>query len=182
MRRRAWCVGAIVVGALTMGGCTTEGAEIRSDVASLLQTSVLISAQHAAAGDPAAALSEIRNLLARLDAAVASGQVSPDKAEHIRASAERVRLSLQAAADALQGSTTDSAGTDSSGDVSGTQESEPPTEQSVDDDVSAPPADETPNSGNGNSGGGPPEHANPGNGASNGGGPGERPNQGNGRK
>jgi len=56
---------------------------------------VQLVAQHAAAGDPSAAVAALDSLQSQLDAAVASGDVSGDRSEVIQAKIDAVRADLQ---------------------------------------------------------------------------------------
>jgi hypothetical protein len=98
--RLSGAIFATVLGAVVLTGCS----QLDDAVASDLQGSVQQVASYSAASDTAAALAELDALQQKLDAAVASGDVSADRAEAIQAAADLVRADIngiieQAAAD-----------------------------------------------------------------------------------
>ena len=94
MRRRlATLMLAAALGA-GLAGCAPTP-EVSDSAASQLQSSVQLVAGHAAAGDPAAAVTELDELQGLLDAAVASGDVGDERAAVIQTKVDAVRADLQ---------------------------------------------------------------------------------------
>ena len=77
-----------------LAGCAPTP-EVSDSAASQLQSSVQLVAGHAAAGDPAAAVTELEELQGLLDAAVASGDVGDERAAVIQTKVDAVRADLQ---------------------------------------------------------------------------------------
>jgi len=77
-----------------LAGCAPTP-EVSDSAASQLQSSVQLVAGHAAAGDPAAAVTELDELQGLLDAAVASGDVGDERAAVIQTKVDAVRADLQ---------------------------------------------------------------------------------------
>ncbi|CAH0301604.1 MULTISPECIES: mucin-associated surface protein [unclassified Arthrobacter] len=86
--------GLLVAGALA--GCGSPAPELGRDAARQLQSQVLAVSEAAAANDPAGSLKHLDELLARLDAAAASGEVSSRRHQSIKSSIEAVRVDLAA--------------------------------------------------------------------------------------
>ena len=98
----ALLTGLLAAGALA--GCG-PAPELGRGAASQLQTQVLAVSQAAAANDRAGALKHLDELLTRLDAAAASGEVSFRRHQSIKSSIDAVRADLvaqQAAAEAAR--------------------------------------------------------------------------------
>lgn len=98
----ALLAGLLAAGALA--GCG-PAPELGRGAASQLQTQVLAVSQAAAANDRAGALKHLDELLTRLDAAAASGEVSFRRHQSIKSSIDAVRADLvaqQAAAEAAR--------------------------------------------------------------------------------
>lgn len=99
MRRRTVTsrLAALVLAAALGGGLAgcAPAPDVSDSAATGLQSSVQLVAQHAAAGDPAAAVAALDSLQSQLDAAVASGDVSGDRSEVIQAKIDAVRADLQ---------------------------------------------------------------------------------------
>jgi len=77
-----------------LAGCAPTP-EVSDSAASQLQSSVQLVAGHAAAGDPAAAVTALDELQGLLDAAVASGDVGDERAAVIQTKVDAVRADLQ---------------------------------------------------------------------------------------
>ena len=95
MRRR---LTAVLLIALVTGGALAGCApkpEVSDEAAQGLQASVQLVAEHAAAADPAAAVTELEALQARLDAAVQSGDVSDERSQTIQAAIDLVGADLE---------------------------------------------------------------------------------------
>ena len=90
----ALLAGLLVAGALA--GCGSPAPELGNSAARQLQTQVLAVSQAAAANDPAGSLKHLGELLTRLDAAAASGEVSFRRHQSIKASIDAVRADLVA--------------------------------------------------------------------------------------
>ncbi len=86
--------GLLVAGALA--GCGSPAPELGRDAARQLQSQVLAVSEAAAANDPAGSLKHLDELLTRLDAAAASGEVSFRRHQSIKASIDAVRAELAA--------------------------------------------------------------------------------------
>ena len=86
--------GLLVAGALA--GCGSPAPELGRDAARQLQSQVLAVSEAAAANDPAGSLKHLDELLARLDAAAASGEVSSRRHQSIKSSIDAVRADLAA--------------------------------------------------------------------------------------
>ncbi|SDK37660.1 mucin-associated surface protein [Arthrobacter sp. ok362] len=98
----ALLAGLLAAGALA--GCG-PAPELGRDAARQLQTQVLAVSEAAAANDPAGSLKHLDELLTRLDALAASGEVSFRRHQSIKSSIDAVRADLvaqQAAAEAAR--------------------------------------------------------------------------------
>ncbi len=96
MRRLAWliCVAAV---AAVLAGCATAPLTLSRQASTDLQAGVVAVAESAAAGDQATALTRLDELQERLDAAVAAGDVTAERAASIQGAIEVVRADLQPA-------------------------------------------------------------------------------------
>jgi hypothetical protein len=109
---------ALAVGALA--GCSSPPRAIEAPAAAAMQESVVAVADHAAAGDGAAALGALDELQRQLDEAVAAGSVSAQRAMEIQASIDLVRADLSTPVEApAPEETTPAEPADDSGDDSG---------------------------------------------------------------
>jgi hypothetical protein len=86
---------ALAVSAGILAGCAGTPSEISSAVSTELQTTVVAIADAAAAGDAATALAELDQLQQQLDAALADGSVSSERAAAIQTRIDLVRADLQ---------------------------------------------------------------------------------------
>ena len=84
----------LLAGALA--GCGSPAPELDRDAARQLQSQVLSVSQAAAANDPAGSLKLLDELLTRLDAAAASGEVSFKRHQSIKSAIDAVRADLAA--------------------------------------------------------------------------------------
>lgn len=88
---------AIALTAGVLAGCAATPGDIASGTAAQLQTTVVSIAETAAAGDAAGALSQLDVLQQQLDAALADGSVSAERAAAIQGRIDVVRADLQPA-------------------------------------------------------------------------------------
>jgi len=88
---------AIVLTAGVLAGCAATPGDIAGDAAAQLQTTVVSIAETAAAGDSAGALTKLDLLQQQLDAALADGSVSAERAAAIQSRIDVVRADLQPA-------------------------------------------------------------------------------------
>ena len=90
----ALLAGVLLAGALA--GCGSPAPELGRDAARQLQSQVLAVSEAAASNDPAGSLKHLDELLAGLDAAAASGEVSFKRQQSIKSSIDAVRADLLA--------------------------------------------------------------------------------------
>lgn len=93
---------AAILAAAILSGCAPSP-DIDAQTSSSLQASV-VSIADAAADDPASALALLDALAAEVDAAVAQGEITEDRATQIDEAIAAVRTDLQAAVDAVTSS------------------------------------------------------------------------------
>lgn len=93
--RLAAFAAAVALTAGALAGCAATPADISSGTAGELQTTVVAIAESAAAGDAAGALAQLDALQQQLDAAVADGSVSAERAAAIQSRIDLVRADLQ---------------------------------------------------------------------------------------
>ena len=86
--------GLLAAGALA--GCGSPAPELGSGAARQLQSEVLAVSEAAAANDPEGSLKHLDELLTRLDAVAASGEVSFRRHQSIKSSIDAVRADLTA--------------------------------------------------------------------------------------
>ena len=96
-RRISGFAAAVVLTAGMLAGCAATPGDITDDAAAQLQSTVASVAETAAAGDPAGALTQLDVLQQQLDAALADGSVSAERAAAIQAKIDIVRAELQPA-------------------------------------------------------------------------------------
>ncbi len=98
MRRRIHAF-ALTVALLTgvLAGCAPAATDLKSETSAQMQAVVVSVAESAAAGDPVTALQRLDELQQRLDAAVAAGDVSAERAVAIQDAIDAVRADLQPA-------------------------------------------------------------------------------------
>ncbi|WP_243180225.1 mucin-associated surface protein [Arthrobacter humicola] len=80
----------------TLAGCGSPAPELGSAAARQLQSEVLAVSEAAAANDPEGSLKHLDELLTRLDAVAASGEVSFRRHQSIKSSIDAVRADLTA--------------------------------------------------------------------------------------
>lgn len=80
----------------TLAGCGSPAPELGPSAARQLQSHVLAVSEAAAANDPAASLQHLDELLTRLDALAANGEVSFRRHQSIKSSIDAVRADLAA--------------------------------------------------------------------------------------
>ncbi len=117
--RVAAYAGAVALAAGMLAGCSSPSSEIAAGAAAPMQESVVAVADHAAAGDDAAALKALDDLQRQLDEAIAAGEVSAQRAMEIQASIDLVRADLNVPAEAPAPTAPVDDSDDDSGDDSG---------------------------------------------------------------
>jgi uncharacterized membrane protein YgcG len=103
MRRRLLTF--LVLAALSPGllvGCAADPPTLSSGVSSQMQSAVVSIAESAAAGDFPAATAQLDKLQAQLNAALAAGEVTAEKAAAIQEAINLVRADLQPPAPAVE--------------------------------------------------------------------------------
>jgi hypothetical protein len=96
LRLRAFAA-AVALTAGVLAGCAATPADIADDASAQLQATVVSVAETAAAGDAAGALAQLDVLQQQLDAAVAAGSVTSERATAIQSRIDIVRADLQPA-------------------------------------------------------------------------------------
>lgn len=86
---------ALALSAGILTGCAGTPPDISSDTSEQMQTTVVSIGESAAAGDAAHALAQLDELQQQLDAALAGGSVSADRAAAIQSRMDLVRADLQ---------------------------------------------------------------------------------------
>ncbi|SDP21322.1 hypothetical protein SAMN04487914_105156 [Arthrobacter sp. ok909] len=106
--------GVLLAGALagSMAGCGSPAPDLGRDAATQLQSQVLAVSEAAAANDPAGSLKLLDELLTRLDAAAANGEVSFKRHQSIKSSIDAVRADLAAQQAAAERAAADKAAAD----------------------------------------------------------------------
>jgi hypothetical protein len=94
MSRRFGLLACGMAGMLLLGGCAQADAGLTADAGAQLQTMVVSVAETAATGDHTAALADVDELQAALDAARDRGDVSDERAATIQAALDQVRADL----------------------------------------------------------------------------------------
>jgi hypothetical protein len=149
-RMRAGAVAVVLAVGLGLSGCVAGSVDITAETGEQLQSTVLAVADQAAAGDSAGALATLDALQARLDEAVAAGDVSAERAAAIQQAIDLVRADLQPVTTPEPVPEPEPAAP-----VEVTETAAPaPTEGDDDGDDGDDADDETPGNGNGNSGNG----------------------------
>ncbi|GAB3605643.1 hypothetical protein GCM10027413_10520 [Conyzicola nivalis] len=92
-RRLTSALVVVLLGAGALAGCA-GAPDLADDAATGLQTSVQTVANHAAANELAAAVTELDALQAKLDTAVADGDISDERAKAVQAKIDLVRADL----------------------------------------------------------------------------------------
>ena len=88
---------AVALTAGVLAGCAATPGDIADDASAQLQATVVSVAETAAAGDAAGALAQLDVLQQQLDAAVAAGSVTSERAAAIQSRIDVVRADLQPA-------------------------------------------------------------------------------------
>lgn len=96
MRRLSSLLTALALVAV-LAGCAATPATLSQQTSTALQSGVVAVAESAAAGDQATALTRLDELQQTLDAALAAGDVSTERAAAIQAAIDAVRADLQPA-------------------------------------------------------------------------------------
>ena len=86
---------AVLAVALGLSGCADNRVEITAGTGALMQSTVVVAANQAAAGDTAGALTTLDSLQAQLRQASATGDISADRATAIQHAIDLVRTDLQ---------------------------------------------------------------------------------------
>lgn len=94
-RRRQSLLVALALGTAVFAGCAPAPTDLSRDASSEMQAAVVSVAEAAAAGDAATALARLDELQQQLDAALAAGRVSAERASAIQAAIDVVRGDLQ---------------------------------------------------------------------------------------
>ena len=95
MRRLTAAAVALALGASILAGCTPAPTALSPQVSTDMQSAVVAVAESAAAGDPTTALARLDELQQRLDAALAAGDVTQERAAAIQSAIDAVRAGLQ---------------------------------------------------------------------------------------
>jgi len=93
--RLASCAAAVALATGALAGCAAASPEISTATSGAMQTTVVSIAQSAATGDPTTALAQLDALQQQLDAAVADGSVTAERASSIQTRIDLVRGDLQ---------------------------------------------------------------------------------------
>ena len=121
--RRAAALFAAVVLAAVLAGCGATPAALSQETSTALQSGVVAVAESAAAGESATALTRLDELQQTLDAALAQGDVTAERAAAIQAAIDAVRADLAPApapsVEPAPGPTVDPGVTDNGNDNSG---------------------------------------------------------------
>jgi hypothetical protein len=97
MRRLTAAAAALALGAAILAGCAPGPTALSSQVSTDMQSAVVAVAESAAAGDPTTALARLDELQQNLDAALAAGDVTAERAAAIQSAIDAVRTDLQSA-------------------------------------------------------------------------------------
>ena len=87
----------ILAVALGLGGCAANRADITAGTGTLMQSTVVLAANQAAAGDAAGVLTTLDSLQAQLRQGSATGDITADRAAAIQNAIDLVRADLQPA-------------------------------------------------------------------------------------
>jgi len=94
MRRVTLTFAAVALSVAVFSGCSPTPTALSEEVSTDMQSGVVAVAEAAAAGDPASAMARLDELQLRLDAALAAGEVSAERADAIQAAIDTVRADL----------------------------------------------------------------------------------------
>jgi hypothetical protein len=97
MRRLTAAAAALALAAAILAGCAPGPTALSSQVSTDMQSAVVAVAESAAAGDPTTALAHLDELQQKLDAALAAGDVTAERAAAIQSAIDAVRTDLQPA-------------------------------------------------------------------------------------
>jgi hypothetical protein len=100
MRRLSSLIASVIASvalAAVLAGCAGTSTTLSSQTSTALQSGVVAVAESAAAGDPTSALARLDELQQTLDAALAAGDVTAERAAAIQAAIDAVRADLQPA-------------------------------------------------------------------------------------
>jgi ribosomal protein S20 len=97
MRRLTAAAAALALSAAILAGCAPGPTALSSQVSTDMQSAVVAVAESAAAGDPTTALARLDELQQKLDAALAAGDVTAERAAAIQSAINAVRTDLQPA-------------------------------------------------------------------------------------
>lgn len=97
MRRVAVTLTAIALSVAVLAGCTPAPTTMSEEVSTDMQSGVVAVAEAAATGDSVSALARLDELQQKLDAALAAGAVSAERADAIQTAIDAVRADLQPA-------------------------------------------------------------------------------------
>lgn len=96
MRRLSSVIASVALAAV-LAGCAGTPPTLSSQTSTALQSGVVAVAESAAAGDQTSALARLDELQQTLDAALAAGDVTAERAAAIQAAIDAVRADLQPA-------------------------------------------------------------------------------------
>ncbi len=97
MRRVSVTFAAIALSVAVLAGCTPAPTTLSEEISTDMQSGVVAVAEAAAAGDSVSALARLDELQQKLDAALAAGAVSAERADAIQTAIDAVRADLQPA-------------------------------------------------------------------------------------
>ena len=95
IRRVVSMTAALALGVGVLAGCAGTTTELSGDASAAMQTAVVSVAEAAAADDQTGAIARLDELQQQLDAALADGSVSTERAARIQAAIDAVRTDLQ---------------------------------------------------------------------------------------
>jgi hypothetical protein len=95
MRRVTVMFLSIALSVAVLAGCSPTPAALSEEVSTGMQSGVVAVAEAAAAGDSVGALARLDELQQKLDAALAAGEVSAERAVAIQTAIDAVRADLQ---------------------------------------------------------------------------------------
>jgi len=97
MRRVTATFVAVALSLAALAGCTPAPTTLSEETSTDMQSGVVAVAEAAAAGDSVSALARLDELQQKLDAALAAGAVSAERADAIQTAIDAVRADLQPA-------------------------------------------------------------------------------------
>ena len=95
MRRVTLTFAAVALSVAVLAGCSPAPTTLSEEISTDMQSGVVAVAEAAAAGDSVSALARLDELQQKLDAALAAGEVSAERADAIQTAIDTVRADLQ---------------------------------------------------------------------------------------